>query len=70
MGLRRAPVTSAEVRQMFDLPPVKVSVTEHRVQHRRCRCGTVTMAGVPAGVTAPVQYGPQVKAVAAYLVGY
>jgi transposase len=70
VGLRRAPVTSVEVRQVFDLPPVKVSVTEHRVQHRRCRCGTVTMAGVPAGVTAPVQYGPKVKAVAAYLVGY
>jgi transposase len=69
-GLRGAPVTSVEVRQVFDLPPVKVSVTEHRLQHRRCRCGTTTMADVPAGVNAPVQYGPRVKAIAAYLVGY
>jgi transposase len=69
-GLRRASVTSVEVRQVFDLPPVRVSVTEHRLQHRRCQCGTTTMARVPAGVNAPVQYGPQVKAIAAYLVGY
>ena len=69
-GLRAAPVASVEVRQVFDLPPVTVSVTEHRLQHRRCRCGTTTMADVPAGVNAPVQYGPRVRAVAAYLVGY
>jgi transposase len=58
------------VRQVFDLPPVKISVTEHRLQHRRCRCGTTTMAAVPAATNAPVQYGPRVKAIAAYLVGY
>src|SRR5262245_49282555 len=69
-GLRTAPVTSVEVRQVFDLPPVQVSVTEHRLQHRRCRCGTSTMAAVPAGVNAPVQYGPRVRAIGAYLVGY
>jgi len=69
-GLRGASVTSVEVRQVFDLPPVKASVTEHRLQHRRCRCGTTTMADVPAGVNAPVQYGPRVRAIAAYLVGY
>lgn len=69
-ALRRAPVTSVEARQVFDLPEVRLRVVEHRLQHRRCRCGTVTMAAVPDGVGAPVQYGPRVRAVGAYLVGY
>ena len=69
-SVRRAPVTSVEARQMFDLPQVRLHVVEHRLQHRRCRCGTVTMAPVPDGVGAPAQYGPRVRAVGAYLVGY
>jgi transposase len=69
-SLRRAPVTSVEARQVFDLPPVALRVVEHRIQHRRCRCGTVTMAAAPDGVGAPAQYGPRVRAIGAYLVGY
>lgn len=72
-GLAGAPVVSVESRQVFDLPPVALQVLEHRLQHRRCGCGIVTMAGradgVPAGVGAPVQYGPGVRAVATYLAG-
>src|SRR5918993_5137531 len=69
-SLRRAPVVSMEARQVFDLPPVRLRVVEHRLQHRYCRCGATTMAAVPAGVGAPAQYGPRVRAVGAYLVGY
>jgi len=69
-SLRRAPVTSVETRQVFDLPEVRLHVVEHRLEHRRCRCGTTTMAPVPDGVGAPAQYGPRVRAVGAYLVGY
>lgn len=71
-SLRWAPLTSTEVRQVADLPPVALRWVEHRIEHRRCRCGTVTMAsaadGVPAEVRAPVQYGPGVRAAATYLV--
>lgn len=72
-GLASAPVVSTEAGHVFDLPPIALQVIEHRVQHRRCGCGTVTMAGradgVPAGVGAPAQYGPGVRAVATYLAG-
>jgi len=68
-GLAGAPVVSVERRQVFELPAVAMTVTEHRIEHRRCGCGTVTMAEVPPGVNAPVQYGPGVRAVALYLVG-
>ncbi|MEW2386688.1 IS66 family transposase zinc-finger binding domain-containing protein, partial [Micromonospora sp. NPDC047707] len=64
-SLRRASVTSVEARQVFDLPAVTLRVVEHRLQHRRCRCGVVTMASVPDGVQAPTQYGPRVRAIGA-----
>jgi transposase len=56
-----------ERRQVIDLPPVKAVVTEHRVVARRCACGTVTPAAAPAWVRAPVQYGPVLSGIAAYL---
>src|SRR4051812_42155237 len=45
-------------RQVFDIPQITVRVVEHRLLCRRCSCGTVTRAAGPAGVSAPVQYGP------------
>ena len=47
--LDRAPVTSTEVRQVADLPTVALAWVEHRIEHRRCSCGTVTMAGADDG---------------------
>ena len=66
-SLRRARVSSVERRQVFDLPEVRLAVTEHRVEHRRCRCGQITMAATPDEVGAPTQYGPGVRGVATYL---
>jgi transposase len=62
-----APVASTEARQVFDLPPIALRVVEHVLEHRRCGCGQVTMADPPAGVGAPAQYGPGVRALATYL---
>ncbi len=54
-------------RQVTEVPEVRAEVTEHQVIGRRCGCGTVTWAEAPAGVTAPVQYGPRAAAIGAYL---
>ena len=57
-------------RQVCDLPEVSATITEHRVHSHRCACGHVTEAPVPAGVNAPIQYGPNLRALATYLVVY
>src|SRR4051794_4478571 len=54
-------------RQVFDIPTISVRGVEHRLGARRCACGGVTAAAGPAGVTAPVQYGPRAAAIAVYL---
>jgi transposase len=55
-------------RQVFDIPQITVRVVEHQLLSRRCAgCGALTGAAGPAGVTAPVQYGPSAAAIAVYL---
>jgi transposase len=56
-----------ERRQVFDLPPAQVVVTEHRVVTRRCRCGQTSTGAPPERVSAPVQYGPRIAALIVYL---
>ena len=55
-------------RQVHDIPQVTTRVVEHRLHKRRCGCGSVTTAAAPAGVSAPVAYGPNLRALAVYLV--
>jgi transposase len=66
-SLARAPEVGMERRQVFDLPPITVRVTEHQLISRRCACGTTTCGAAPAGVTGPVQYGPRITAIILYL---
>ena len=65
--LAGTPEVGVERRQVFDLPPMTVRVTEHRLTARRCSCGTTTCGTAPGGVTAPVQYGPRITAIILYL---
>lgn len=55
-------------RQVFDLPEVGLWALEHRAQQRRCGCGRLTTAVFPAGVSAPAQYGPRIRALGIYLI--
>ena len=70
--LNEADATDFSVRQVFDLPqPRPMPVTEHRAHLCRCTsCGAQTRAVFPAGVTAPVQYGPRIEAFVLYLLHY
>jgi len=66
-SLADAPEVGMERRQVFDLPPITVRVTEHQLIARRCACGATTCGAAPEGVTAPVQYGPRITAIILYL---
>jgi transposase len=68
--LAGAVLVDIERRQVFELPPMRPFVTEHRMERRRCACGCETKAAPPEEATAPACYGPKVRALAAYLSVY
>jgi transposase len=63
--------TSYDRRQVFDIPPIKMFVTEHRCQIKDCpNCGCSTKAPFPQAVSQPVQYGPNIQQLGVYFINY
>ena len=66
--LRKKPVLRYEVRQVFDLPPQKLVVTEHQAEIKLCpTTGREVTAEFPSDVSAPAQYGSRIHALWVYL---
>jgi transposase len=60
-----------ETRQVFDIPALHIEVTEYQSVVKVCpQCGAMNRGEFPADVSQPTQYGPNVKAHAAYLTNY
>jgi transposase len=54
-------------RQVHDIPPSSVVVTEYTLETKRCPCcDSVRQGSFPSHVSAPVSYGPQLQAAATY----
>ena len=69
-GASLASVSVDEVlaRQVFDIPPIEVLVTEHQVEVKCCpHCGQSNWGNFPAEVNNVVQYGPRIKGMMVYL---
>ena len=71
-SLLGVPGVGVERRQVIEIVPARLRVLEHRAETLRCahHCRRTTKVGFPAGVSAPVQYGPGVRACALYLHQY
>jgi transposase len=54
-------------RQIIDIPAIVLKCTEHQVYKKQCCCGHITSSEFPKYVASPVQYGPNVEALVAYL---
>jgi transposase len=66
--LRTTTGTAGERRQVFDLPPIRLRVTEYVQERVRCpRCQHKTTGSFPAEASSLAQYGAAVHALVVYL---
>ena len=68
-NLTRKAVDGIERRQVYDIPPIKIQVTEHQSEVKICSCGHKNKA-FPSWVNHHVQYGPNIKGMIVYLQDY
>lgn len=62
-------VVLRERRQVQDLPPLRLRITEHRALHIQCpSCRAVSVGVFPRAAPSRAQYGPRLRALAVYLV--
>lgn len=68
VSLSDAGVLHWDSRQVHDLPPLQLIVTEHQVEVKCCPgCGVLNRAAFPADVNSVVQYGCGIKGLMVYL---
>src|SRR6266567_2263069 len=66
--LSAVPGVVAERRQVLDVPAIRLLAHEHQIEAICCpACHTTSLGSFPASVSAPVQYGPHLQALAVYL---
>jgi transposase len=60
-----------DTRQVFDIPPVLVEVTEHKAEVKYCeKCGCKNTASFPPKASAEACYGSRIKSLLVYLTNY
>ncbi len=70
-SLKAVAAQDYDKRQVFDVPPLRLEVTEHQGERKECpHCHQITGAAFPEGVTHVTQYGEGVKSLSVYLNTY
>lgn len=60
--LENVKIENIKVRQVFDIPEIKILVTEYRSQVKICpHCREKAIAKFPSNVTNPTQYGANIR---------
>jgi transposase len=66
--LSAVPGSVVERRQVLDVPQMRLLAQEHQIEAICCpSCHTTSLGSFPAAVSAPVQYGANLQALAVYL---
>ena len=70
-SLENEPVVRVKARQVFDIPPIQLEVTQHETEVKTCAsCGTKTESDFPEDVQHHVQYGTNVQSMVLYMMQY
>lgn len=68
LSLKNSAALDLDKRQVFDIPQIKIQVTEFQAEIKKCsQCNHTSRAVFPKGVTHKTQYGNQIKTTATYL---
>lgn len=66
--LSAVPGSVVERRHVLDVPEIRLLAHEHQLEAICCpACHSTSLGSFPASVSAPVQYGPNLQALAVYL---
>ena len=67
-SLKNSNSSKYEKRQLFDLPDVKMQITEYQAHSIKCKkCNTLNKAKFPDNIKATTQYGDNLKSFISYL---
>jgi len=70
-SLEQIPASGHPSRQVIDIPPLQLEVTEHQVEFKTCpHCQCKNKAAFPEEAKTSVQYGSEIKALLVYLNQY
>lgn len=68
LSLAEHPVEDWEVRQVHDLPPIQLEVSEHQAEVKHCpNCGLRNVGHFPAEAAHSLQYGVEIQSWMVYL---
>jgi transposase len=70
-SLTEVAVESWDLRQVQDIAPIALTVTQHQAEVKCCPgCQTLNRGAFPVGVNSVVQYGANLKSLMVYLLDY